>query len=488
MPDPVSIDVVLPEDSVAEKAVLGALLQEPSALARVRYLRAEDFFRPIHREIYRSIQALAARGLDVDPFTVQSEVKSRGGSTDALRHIARLLDGVPRATHVETYAASIIEMAGRRALMGQLERARDSVSTADLDTLAAYVRDVNEIAQGVLAPRLIRAVNIFDPRITPTTPQFTVPGLIRRSGLHLVWAPPAGGKTWTLLRWMVELMAWDLLGGQRTLSDHPDLVVKNGYAKVLWIGTEEDTGSMRAKIDLVMLGLGIDRLPGEFCHLWAAGPRRRVTLDDLPDLLDATGPLDAVVLDSLTGLRPKLVNGERVRWDVDNDAANELCLGLRGLAKTHDVAMFLIHHTGRIVEKGYRGPTDWWASADVMFGLMPEQGKTKVLPEKNRDGKLLEPFYLVSEWGPDGFSLKYDGVAKRKTLTVSAVKIDAFLVGRGEVSQAAIIKSIGLSRSTVQRGLGECVEAGLVRDTGKKANGSPIYMKCSEEVPPEPAG
>ena len=138
-----------------------------------------------------------------------------------------------------------------------------------------------------------------------------------------------------------------------------------------------------------------------------------------------------MILDSLTGLRPKQVNGQTVRWDLDNDAANEQCLMLRGLAERHKVAIVLIHHTGRDQSRGYRGPTDWWASADVMLGLVPDDGRVRVQLEKNRDGRLVKPFILTPAWGAEGFYLTYGGSALSSGLSGTARAADAFWAAVG---------------------------------------------------------
>jgi hypothetical protein len=160
---------------------------------------------------------------------------------------------------------------------------------------------------------------------------------------------------------------------------------------VLWIATEEDASALRYKADWIKRGLDVENLDGTILYRFAADPRRRLTLDDLAEIIDVDGPLDSIVLDSLTGLRPRKVDGERVKWDLDNDAANEMCLSLRALTAEHQIALQICHHTGRDTTRGYRGATDWWASADVMLGLVPDARRTKVLVEKNRDGPRWTP-------------------------------------------------------------------------------------------------
>lgn len=351
--------------------------------------------------------------------------------------------------------------------------AKNGASSAALCRSEAHLLDALTVR-----PEVQRSVNLHGPDVLPTVPEFTVANRIRRKGLHLIWAQPGGMKTHLLLHVTHALM----LPGVPHLFEHPDLRILGRYRRVLWIATEEDAGLLRAKADRVLRGLDAERIEGEFRHLWASDPRRRITLDDLPSILDTEGPFDAIVLDSLTGLRPRVVNGERVRWDLDNDAANEACLALRGLASTHEVDLFLLHHTGRDTSRGYRGPTDWWASADVMFGLVPDAGRIRLVMEKNRDGRVLPPFHLKAEWGLETLTLTYAGQA-RKALSAATEKVDGFLRGRGRASLAEMKTGAGVSEASVKRAREQCVAAGLWRDTGESVNGSPVYEQVQDASP-----
>lgn len=384
-----------------------------------------------------------------------------GPTADALMQAA-IASGLDEREAGATIRSGML--AGERAPRGVPERKARPPRPSGNGTAPATLTEAES--------SILRAIDLYDASVVPSHPEFVVDHLLRRSGLHLVWSQPSGGKTWTLARWSVEMLT---PGGDSRLTGHPDLVIRDRYRKVLWIGTEEDAPGMRAKVDEVCRGLGIERPGGQLLHLWASAPGFRVTLDLLPTILEREGPVDLVVLDSLTGLRPKTVGGVRVKWDLDNDAANDQCLELRGLAVIHNVAIVLVHHTGRETEKGYRGPTEYWASADVMFGLVPdrEAGKTKVLIQKNRDGRVLEPFFLTPNWGPSGFFLDYSGGAV--DVTDSSGTVLAFLRGKGSASQNEITIGTGLSRRTVIRALKALRDQERVRDTGNMLGRSPIY-------------
>lgn len=107
----------LPHNLEAERAVLGAILLRNDALDAVELLQAPDFFRAAHQRIYASMLSIREERRTIDLVTIKEELR-RSGDLDEVggpAYIAALVDGVPRSTNVEFYAAIIIEHARRRA-------------------------------------------------------------------------------------------------------------------------------------------------------------------------------------------------------------------------------------------------------------------------------------------------------------------------------------------------------------------------------------
>ena len=60
-------DRISPRNEEAEQATLGALLLDPGALSIVlRYLRADDFSKTAHKNIFKAIINLFNRGEAID--------------------------------------------------------------------------------------------------------------------------------------------------------------------------------------------------------------------------------------------------------------------------------------------------------------------------------------------------------------------------------------------------------------------------------------
>src|SRR5690349_12045077 len=69
---------VPPHDLEAERAVLGGVLLDNTAIATVEALTtAGDFYHPAHAVIFESIQSLSVRREPVDVVTLAAELRAR---------------------------------------------------------------------------------------------------------------------------------------------------------------------------------------------------------------------------------------------------------------------------------------------------------------------------------------------------------------------------------------------------------------------------
>jgi hypothetical protein len=198
--------------------------------------------------------------------------------------------------------------------------------------------------------------DLSDPAVDPSRPEFLVPSLVRAVGMHLVWAQPGGYKTRIMLKIILDLLT---AGDGDCLLSHPEFLIRRKIERVLIVSTEEDAGELKYIMQTVAAGDGKAIPPDRIVHAYAHQPgRQNLTIEDLEQMIEDRGPFDMIFLDSLTGLRPRKPG---VKWDVDNDAANDLCLALRRTIAIHKTSVWVIHHSDKLVQN-YRGPTEWWAS------------------------------------------------------------------------------------------------------------------------------
>lgn len=146
-------DKVPPHNPEAEQACLGALLLDPESIGAVlRYIRAEDFYLPAHREIFSAIVSLHEKGLRSDLITMTEEMRLAGTLEKAggPSYLANLTSVTPSAANVEYYALIIQEMSIRRKLI-QLSAQATSLAYDEsketgpiLDEVQAKIFDITQ--------------------------------------------------------------------------------------------------------------------------------------------------------------------------------------------------------------------------------------------------------------------------------------------------------------------------------------------------------
>lgn len=137
-----------PHDLDAEKAVLGAMLRAPTAIAEVaEILTADDYYRPAHQIMHEVIVDMRERAVPVDAVTVVDELRRR-----------RQLSKVGHADYVHTllasaamspaYDAGIIRShADRRDLLDQAARLTQAAADPGADPNAARASAIDALAE-----------------------------------------------------------------------------------------------------------------------------------------------------------------------------------------------------------------------------------------------------------------------------------------------------------------------------------------------------
>jgi replicative DNA helicase len=111
---------VPPHNVEAEESVLGSMLLSKDAIAEVlELLREDDFYRPAHRTVFRSILELYGHGDAVDAVTVQEELRRSGALADigGAPFLHTLVASVPTAANAAYYARIVKEAGVLRRLI-----------------------------------------------------------------------------------------------------------------------------------------------------------------------------------------------------------------------------------------------------------------------------------------------------------------------------------------------------------------------------------
>ncbi len=115
-----SIGRMPPQSIEAEEAVIGALLVNPNALTRVvETLKAENFYKPAHRELYAGILELFNKNEPIDIVTVSEHLRDKDKLDKAggRAYINDLALSVVTTANIEYYAKIISEKSILRELI-----------------------------------------------------------------------------------------------------------------------------------------------------------------------------------------------------------------------------------------------------------------------------------------------------------------------------------------------------------------------------------
>ena len=109
-----------PQDIEAEIATLGAMMLDPSSIASViPILKADDFYKIAHINIYQTLIDLYSQGESPDTLVLKNrlEAKNMLDSVGGISYITTLTDAVPSAANITYYAKIVLEASIRRKLI-----------------------------------------------------------------------------------------------------------------------------------------------------------------------------------------------------------------------------------------------------------------------------------------------------------------------------------------------------------------------------------
>lgn len=145
-----------PHDLDAERSVLGAILIDPPMLVPAQdAVSPSHFYRQAHRVMFEALQALGESKQALDAITLAGYLRDHGqlDLAGGPAYIGSLMDGVPRATNVEHYAAIVREKAIRRELLKAAQVLLESSysPTSVPDVIDAGIQSLMELS-GSSAP------------------------------------------------------------------------------------------------------------------------------------------------------------------------------------------------------------------------------------------------------------------------------------------------------------------------------------------------
>ena len=335
----------LPQSIDAERAILGAVLLDNSAIdAASEKLTPADFFHHHHQRIFSAMLAMRESEHAIDLITLTERLETSGEleAVGGAAYISSLMDGVPHISNVPHYAATVKEKSQIRAIIHGTEivqnKALDGLLTAhelaaDLDVLVRLGSNGN----GHARPHPIDLEDFLMATLKPVT--YAIDPILPEQALALVYAWRGAGKTYFNL----ELGVAVATGGPKCFMwDIP------APRRVLYVDGEMPANELQDRLRKILIGRGLKNLKLE----------RRMFEIFTPDLVeghvlnivtragqkmieDHLEPGTLLILDNLSALghAPGASESESESWWP----VQEWALSLR----KKGITIIFIHHAGK---------------------------------------------------------------------------------------------------------------------------------------------
>lgn len=126
----------LPYSTEAELSVLGGMFLETEAAdLGLELLKADDFYHPEHRLIFKAIKDLRSESASADPLAVRDELNAihaldeAGGET----YLARIVEIVPTSANLKYHAKLVEDLSVRRRLIRELSTVMDHAFNREVE-------------------------------------------------------------------------------------------------------------------------------------------------------------------------------------------------------------------------------------------------------------------------------------------------------------------------------------------------------------------
>ena len=147
---------VPPQDIVAEKSLLGAIILSNDVLPEVlTVIKPRDFYEQRHRDIFQAILDLYDQHKPVDLLTLTAELKSQKKIKDigGAPYLTELSNFVPAASHAKAYAEIIEKASVRRRLIKAGAEITEKAYAEDVDTgdlIGAAEKELFEVSDKIV--------------------------------------------------------------------------------------------------------------------------------------------------------------------------------------------------------------------------------------------------------------------------------------------------------------------------------------------------
>lgn len=391
-----------PHNLEAEQALLGAILVDNDAMARVSgFLEATHFFDPLHARIYETLTALILAGKTATPITVKTFYENAApidAHTSVPQYLGRLAANATTIINAADYARTIFDLAARRSLIvigeAMIDTAYDSPIELDVQEQLGITGErldkIRTSAELVYAPQTSILECSNEAKVDTSSP-YLIKGIIPSRSVSALYGASGSGKTFYALDLAFHICLGLPWRGRRVRQ-----------APILYIALEGEAGFGK-RVEVAKKNYGT---PGKYYFARLLAPiglgtsEANRTSEEL--IIRAaqlqkqkTGqPVGLIVIDTLA---------RAMAGDNENEAAamSTFLARVERIRSKTGAAVLLIHHPGKDQSLGLRGSSALFAALDAVVRIDREKQAPErtVTLEKSKDGieGPIENFTLSTE-------------------------------------------------------------------------------------------
>lgn len=383
----------------AEQALLGAILIAPHLASSLEpELEPTDFAQPRHETIWRAIHTVNTTGVPPDPVAVGLQL-TRDGNLNKIGgggYLQTLMAVCPLPASAPVYAVAVRDAARLRNL-AQIATRLAQVSTSArpelIDDALAVAVDELDAAAARFGPRTtqtpityVELAGLFDrPR---QAADWIVAPLVAAGRVTLLYSPGKAGKSLLAM----ETAAAIAVGRSCLASDkaepRPVLYLDQEMTEDDWIDRLSDMGYNH--YDEARLAQNL-----HLAQLQAWPPLDHPAGGNMLTTETTRTGARVVIIDTIS----KLIAGE----ENSNDTQQALYRHTIVPLKRAGIAVLVLDHTGKDIERGARGGSAKTDNIDLAFELLL-RGLDKLTLRcshaRFRDDHLLHPTFLRRNTGP----------------------------------------------------------------------------------------
>jgi replicative DNA helicase len=363
-----AVKKIPPQNTEAERSVLGSALVDPDSIDRVReFVSEKDFYIQSHQVIFAAIVELSRRGTPADLVTISDYLKAQNllESVGGVQYLAALVDGVTSSANVVAYSKIVQEKAMLRQVISAGTQMIEEAYQGGLELnemLDKVERDVFQIAHKTISDSCVhvreavkdafqRIQERFEKRSAITGFPCGFYGLDRmtsgfqRSDLIILAARPSVGKTAFALNMAVHMAGREQLPvAVFSLEMSKEQLVQ----RMLCMESRIDGGRLRG-------GFLHDEDWPRLTHAASVLSEAPIFIDDTPGLspfevrakcrrLSKMHGLSCVIIDYLQLMRVK------GRVESREREIAEISMSLKALAKELNIPVIALSQLNRSLE------------------------------------------------------------------------------------------------------------------------------------------